>query len=489
MMRTITLLLCASLLCCSDDGTPPARDLTPAGDLGPDVADAAAPDGPAPDISPVDSTAPDTTLPDLNPPDAGPPLPRGLKWVRQHPMFIAGLIPSMGAPDAAAVSDYLSGFKATAIHLWADGLPTEMDAWRALAPNAAWLSWVQPDGTSAKNGTLIGGYTAGLPGRVGYQIGDEPADMTKLKQMEAGLNAVRQADPDALLYVNFMTSSNVDQLLQYYGSFVDGDLVCYDSYTLSNKAYERMAKFRAHGLQYKRPYWRYLKAYLSSSSDALAESDLRWDAFSGLTYGYTGHTWFLYQVGTAHNLTPALFSAAGSYTAQKTPLHAVAGQINTELRNLGRAVTQLTSTDVRYVSSVPLVQPAGTQAFGKGAGGDPFLVGVAAAPGELFLDILVGFFVDDFGEQYVMVQNVRHEHGDWPVDNAKPGTIRLTFDFGSAAGVDKTRLLGLNRLSGAVGDVPLTSLGGSQAQLDVTLDAGNPLLFKYATSRSFVLGK
>ena len=37
--------------------------------------------------------------------------------------------------------------------------------------------------------------------------------------------------------------------------------------------------------------------------------------------------------------------------------------------------------------------------------------------------------------------------------------------------------------------VGLTSLGGGKAQLDVTLAAGDPFLFKLATGKPFALGK
>ena len=61
---------------------------------------------------------------------------------------------------------------------------------------------------------------------------------------------------------------------------------------------------------------------------------------------------------------------------------------------------------------------------------------------------------------YVMVQNVRHKNGDFPINNASAGTIRLTFDF-SKASVD--------------------------AYLDATLAAGDALLFKYDTGAAFAL--
>jgi len=462
--------------------------------------DAMGPDGaPPPDGASADGPVPDGPVPDMSqPPDGGapdaipPPLSRGMKWVRQNPMFISGLTVTMGAPTAAAVSDYFSVFKATAVHLWQKGLPTAMDGWRLHGgATTRWVSWLKDDGTSIDGNKVIGGYPAGVPGRIGYQIGDEPPDMAHLKQIEVGVNAARGVDPDALVYVNFSYKANdIQQQLTYYAQ-MDADVVSYDSYTQGNKAYYRLDMFRQAGLKQGRPYWRYINAYFDKppGGKTITESDMRWDAFSGLVYGYTGHTWFLYQIYNNNQLSPAFFDAGDSFAAAKTFRYALAAQINQELLNLGRCITQLTSTDVRYTPSVPLLTPQGTKPWQVGAGGDPYLVGLAPAPGQLLLDILVGFFVDDKGERYVMVQNVRHESGSWPIDNDNNGTFRLTFDFGKApSGLDQTQVLGLDRVTGKVQALALTPLSGGKAQLDVTLAAGNPVLFKYATGVPFALG-
>ena len=247
---------------------------------------------------------------------------------------------------------------------------------------------------------------------------------------------------------------------------------------------------RAVGLKYKRPYWRYINCYLSSTSskDAISESDARWDAFGGLVYGYTGHTWFLYQVSPAHNLLPALFTAPGSYAAKKTALFAVVAQINTELLHLGRAITQLTSTGVRYTPSIGLLQPPKTKPFTPGAGGDPFITKIAGKGGGA-VDYLVGFFRDAANEQYVMLQNVKHTHGDFPIMLfVGPVTFEVDFDFKGTT-VDKTKLLSLDKKTGKVVSLPLSSLGGNKARLTVTLAAGDPVLFKYSTGMPFSLGK
>ncbi len=446
-------------------------------------------DGPPQDAATkVDAKFPPDSTADL-PPTV--PLPRGLKWVRNNPMFISGLTVSMGAPTAAAVSDYFSSFKANAVHLWETGLPTELAGWRKYGgASTRFLSWVYKNGKSLSGGKVIGGLAANTPGRIGYQISDEPRTMVHFNEMVAGAKVVRKADPAALLVFNFTYQlTQLDQALAQSGAS-EMDVYSYDIYTRSNGSYEHLARYREVGLKYKRPYWRYIRGYLPSTSgkDALSESDARWDAFSGAVYGYTGHSWFLYQVQAGHKLQPAFFAKPGSFTSTKTAAFAIAAKINTELKHLGRALTQLTSTDVRYNPSIAFVQPKKTQKFTPGAGGDPFITKISGKGGAA-VDYLVGFFRDPVGEQVVMLQNVKHTHGDFPVSLlVGPVTFQVDFDFKSGKAA-KTKVLSIDKKTGAQVVLPLTSLGGSKARLNLTLAAGDPVLFKYSTGKPFILGK
>ena len=84
---------------------------------------------------------------------------------------------------------------------------------------------------------------------------------------------------------------------------------------------------------------------------------------------------------------------------------------------------------------------------------------------------------------------MRHEHGSFPIDRSDAGTVRISFDFSNApAGFDKTAVLSLNKLTGQVESVPLTSTTGDTGYLDVLLDAGDPFLFKYKNGAEFALG-
>jgi hypothetical protein len=413
-------------------------------------------------------------------------LSRGLAWVRQNPMFISALTVDMGAPPAAAVDEYFDTFNATAAHLWASGLPAEVDGWRAARPGARWLSWVQFDGTNPA-GVVLGGYPANAPGRIGYQIGDEPQTLAAFQGMAAGVAAVRAADPDALIVLNYNDSAPLGQLLDLHAG-AGADVFSYDNYSRKKDQYPVLAKLRAAGLKYGQPYWRYLRTYYETgSTQELDESDCRWDAYVGLVYGFTGHTWFIYQIGPNPQLNSGLFSAGASFTAPKTPTYPVVSQLNLELRHLGRAITQLTSTDVRYVAAFSFLQPTGTQGWAPGAGQDPFITAIHPASSAGLADLLAGFFVDAAGERYVMIQNLRHAHGNWPLDNAGALATEVEFDFGAAA-VNRAQVLRLDPVTGNVVTQALTSTGPTTATLAMTLPAGGAVLFKYATGKPFMLG-
>ncbi|MFH1103167.1 MAG: hypothetical protein V1714_05310 [Pseudomonadota bacterium] len=429
----------------------------------------------------------------VDPPDSDwtpPPMTRGLSWVRNNPMFISGLTVSMGSPPANFVNDYFTNFRASAAHLWETGLPNEMNGWLGAGhPNFRFVSWVRPDGTSPINGRLIGGYPANAAGRIGYQIGDEPRTMQEFLAYDTGFRAIRAYDPNALLILNFsFLSPDVNQMLEHYGQHMDGDIISYDAYTWTNSSYQHLADFRRSALKYNKPYWRYLFSHYSSSEDVISESDLRWEAFIGLVYGYTGHTWFIYQIDQNDVLAPMFFERQNDFNSPKTDLWAYAAQINRELANLGKSITQMTSTDVRYVPFSTYYIPPGTVPWTKGAGNDPYITGIAHAPNDDSLEILIGHFRDDSGEFYTMVQNVRHTHGDFPVNRSDPGTVRISVDFSKAPlNFDKSRVLALNKINGQIESVPLTYQDGNTGYLDVRLAAGDPFLFKYATGDPFAL--
>lgn len=411
-------------------------------------------------------------------------LSRGRAWTRANPPFVSALSVVMGTPSRAAVEDYFGAFHATAAHLWTNGLPDEAKGWAASgAQPLRFVSWVQPDGTSSADGAVLGG-AAGLPGRIGYQVGDEPMDLAELRAMGRGAAVVRAADPEALVVLNLAPGiGGADAILAEAAGMEEVDVLSMDFYSYGDDAYAMAAKVRQAALAGGKAYWRYLDGFrYASEGDPATESDLRWDAHLGATLGYTGHTWFLYQIEpTNPDLRPLFFEAMGDYGSPRAPPFAWAARVNLELANLGRTLSLLRSVDARYAAAGGTPGPAGVAAWAAGAGGEPFLQTVAPV-GAPARDALVGLFRDDCDEPYVMVQNAAHAAGAPPNDGGGSATFRLGFDFSSsgAEDLDRTAVLVLDPATGAIEERPLDA-----AALELTLPAGGAALFKYKDGRGF----
>ncbi|MCP4873065.1 MAG: hypothetical protein GY898_30600 [Proteobacteria bacterium] len=398
----------------------------------------------------------------------------------------------MPAPSPAGVDDYFDGFGATAVHTWAGGLPNRIAGWEAAGrPDYAYLSWVTDDGTSTDGGAVIGGVGPDSVGRIGFQVGDEPRNPDDLAPIAVGVDAVRAADPDALIVLNFGNPNDgvvLEDLLDEAAATIDFDIVSYDRYSVGYVEYERLAIHRQFGLDHDMPYWRYLKAFqYVGETDWPEPSDLRWDAMAGVVQGYTGHTWFVYQASPPHIVESAFFDGSGSWSSPTNARLTVASGLNAELNFLGQVLPWLTSTEVRFTPGNALYSPAGLTAWSAGAGGDPYITSiepVGLAPWEV-QDVHVGFFEDADGERYVALQNPTHASSDWPIMVESAVTFEVTFDFASApAALDPSQLLVLDHHAEAVVAQPL-SVVSTERLLSIVLDAGDLVFFKYDTGQGF----
>ncbi len=373
--------------------------------------------------------------------DAPINLKRGNAWVRSNPMFISALTPSLAAPRKDVVDDYFDLFGANAAHLWADGLPSRMDSWAAAGrSDFRWLSWTMSNGRSADGNVAIDGYAAATTGRIGYQVGDEPETWASYNKTVAGIEVVRAADPDALVFMNFShPDAIIDDLLDDYGQNNRGDIVSFDTYNDGKGAYRFMVTFRKKALEYGLPYWCYLRLYRSGTDSFWTEADMRWSAFAHALFGYTGYSWFIYQISAEHpDLIPAGFSQIGNFDPQKTERYFWAAGINAELVHLGRSLAVLTSTDVRWIADYDQLLPSTMTMWSPGAGNNPYITDIST-PNSLE-ELSVGFFDDDCG--------------------------------------DKT--------TGAIRTMALASRGGAdQKRLTITLPAGEVFFFKYKSAHAF----
>jgi hypothetical protein len=319
--------------------------------------------------------------------------------------------------------------------------------------------------------------------------------MAELLAIEAGVAAIRARDPDALVIVNFGSpddgsgpyeGGDLDAMIDYAASRGVADILEHDNYSRRRSGYAWLERFREAGLRYHLPYWRWIKSYRSGDESWQSESDMRWHALVGLVYGYTGHSWFLYQISAAHSLTGSLFQTTGDMSSARSERYAWAATLNAEMGNYGRVLTQLTSTDVRYQASVASSAPSRTRLWSAGAGGDAYLTDIGLSGGLLSTEASVGIFRDDAGDHYVMVQNPNHDGASFPLAGNRSIQVRLDFDFASApASFDASQILRFDPGAGRAVGVPLTGDGGRRAHAQFDLAAGDVLFYKYATGRGF----
>lgn len=438
---------------------------------------------------------------------------RAWEWLRKHPMPITSLVASLPNPPKSVVDRYLEPFGANAVHLWMDG-PPQVEGWLQHRRGTGFMTWLAPSGNSVAwngsefvdTGQLMGGLAPGTQGRIGFQVGDEPGSTEAMQQIATGINRVRAVDPDALLFTNLsFWVPNASQVTQQYVSSTDGDVVLTADYNFEASHYTVLETYRSAGQAKGVPYWQYLNAYVGQETDCLVthtRSDLLWQAMAGLTYGYTGHFWFIYQAASVGHETATAWGGSilnqptGTWGSSPTAHHGLVGEVNDRLANLGKAITRLTSTGVRFNRGDHHLseQPIDTTPWSPGAGGFPYLSVVGPAPGQPPLEILLGFFVDQWGERYAVVQNARHTHSTRRPNPPLPGsdavgTIHLIFDFaGAPPGLPTDHLRVLRSIDGVRDDLPLTDLGGTLRRADIVLEAGDAIILKFATGRDFVFG-
>ena len=441
---------------------------------------------------------------------------RAKDWLRKHPMPITSLVATVPNPPKTVADRYLEPFGANAVHLWKDG-PAQVEAWLRHRRGTGYITWLENNGNAAawngsdfvNSGQLMGGLPPNNPGRIGYQVGDEPTTVSDMQEIISGISRVRGRDPEALLFTNLSywagdpPGATRDAILDAYVAAAEGDLVVTADYNFDIAHYTVLQTFRRAGLAKGVPYWQYLNAYIgpeTACQPTHTPSDLLWQAMAGLAFGYSGHHWFLYQAAAVGHPSATQWGGSilnqptGSWNSSPTSRHQVVSDVNRRLANLGKAITRLTSTDVRFIKGGHPLQPIGVQTYTAGAGGFPYLFSVGPAPNQQPLEILLGFFVDERGERYVLVQNARHTHSHRLGDPAIPGsssvgTIHLNFDFSAApSGLPREHIRILRSEDGVRGDLPLQNIGGNLRRANIVLPAGDAVLLKFATGQDFMFG-
>ena len=430
---------------------------------------------------------------------------RGHKWIRSHPFTIMGL--TRMTPKPFEIDKYRgAGFNT--LLAWEPGtfeqiLPiasanqmpyhVNFERWgdeqtNRSDSNEQTLREALAELDTPKNRDYIQNQILNNPGCIGWLVNDEATRSTYLRYTRHMLKWLRHLHPEALAYCNarpegeFLIGPDYQRYIDDFAAIIDpdvlmvdiypfGDLETVDGWVHAECYFFTLEVVRRVALQQGMPYWLFIQSFETHNGwhrRLPSESDLRFQLFAPLTYGYTGIAYFTYDL--------AFERALIEKTGQPNRLYYQASEANSEVANLGTTLRFLTSTDVRFVpghsgqrdSLAANSVPRGATAWSPGAGGDGKITDVEVdSPGQ-WKDGLLGFFQDDHGDQYFMLTNLWHGKNGSAEDHA------LAFAIKFAPEVKK--LYRLNRLSGSAETVPLA--GG---KLTVQLPGGTGDLFKYST--------
>ncbi len=349
---------------------------------------------------------------------------------------------------------------------------------------------------------------------VSMQLNDELdiADQTVLDEARFVLDYWRFAHPNSIGYLNQYAPKNTTAELRNYMTYVKPDMMMFDYYPFNNSLadgsptdfYSHLQKFRQLGLggidgtgQLPIPTGLYLQTFTDPAHLHLpSPSETRFNQFSAWTFGYKYATAITYSGSNTTGTHSTLFVGEGDSIPREPQFSAMA-ETNRQSRNLGPALVQLISTDVRIrlgqhklgSSNVSNAQPDGVPLWGNGAGGNPYLTAVGATnigghnsglPG----DVVIGHFkpLEGPNDLYFMVLNGLSIPSGTLADAAQ--RIRLAFNFGTSS-IDS--LLRLNRNTGLVEVVSLIHDVGSLYHLDLILEGGTGDLFKYNNGTPFLI--
>ncbi|MBP85975.1 MAG: hypothetical protein CMJ64_04530 [Planctomycetaceae bacterium] len=231
--------------------------------------------------------------------------------------------------------------------------------------------------------------------------------------------------------------------------------------------FETLTLVRKWGLKQDVPYWLFIQSYDHGGRKRRpSESDLRFQLFAPLAYGFTGIAYFSYD--------PALGAGLIDGRRSLTPLYHHATRANAEVANVGRALRFLESTAIAFVlgthkaddgkvvsNEMPPMPPPGPWTWQevKGVHKTALRDVQIATQGEE-RDVLVGFFRDDHGDEYIMVTNLWHEKDM----SAASCTQKVTLTFPA----EVKRVTRLSRKTGSAeelvvrdGDLQISLPGGT----------------------------
>jgi len=260
-----------------------------------------------------------------------------------------------------------------------------------------------PDKSMVDRLTKVVAETAEHPATLGYFLTDEPSG-NMFHTLGAIVDLLEEKAPGKLPYISYFPSYADAKALgeTRFSDYVSNAFVVAKSWFFSDCFYA----LYQDGVQ-RSGYWYDLsarrEAALAAGRPVLqtvlctahfryaepTEATLRWQVYTGLTYGAKGVQYFTFLNAYQGNYRLAPLDGFG----RKTPTYDMVRRINEGLHRLGPVVSRLTSSRVYFVGQSPEGQPGADQTSLVQSFQNPF-------------DALVGEFSDTERNTYVMITNL-----------------------------------------------------------------------------------
>jgi len=278
---------------------------------------------------------------------------------------------------------------------------------------------------------------AGHPAFWGFYLLDEPgagkfADLAHVNQ-----HLLNKA-PHGVPFINlFPTYASEKQLgtktyqehIERFMTEVKPRVLSYDHYALLKDGKERADYFlnmeiiRQGGLKYDVPYWYIFLITPHYSYRDPSESDLRWQVYTSLAYGYKGLCYFTYWSVKAEGFGESIIDLKGN----RTPRYDLARKVNAEVNTLSPELAALKSTAVYHLADK---LPDGTRGpdasslVTKAEGGHVVIGELQAPDGKRYLAIVNGSPKQDLHLRLTLRKGVQIR-SEVPRTAEKPGRITL----------------------------------------------------------------
>jgi hypothetical protein len=310
------------------------------------------------------------------------------------------------------------------------------------------------------------------PSVYGLGIQDEPRS-DYFQSMKDAAEIIHKLNPDTFVFANLLPTyattvqlgtPTYEEYLDMYLKTVKPSVLCYDHYalmadgTIRTDYFENLDLIRKYAQKYNVIPWNTILSWKHLGYAEPSDAQMRWQVYTSMAYGMKGIMYFVYWAPKEWEKDNP-YRAIVDYDGKPTRMGEGVRQLNAEMTVLGKTLMQLTSTDVFFTGKIP----AGCRRLGD--------TSIIQLPADK--DLMLGFFRDNAGADYVMVVNA---------DTANPVDFEANFKLAYCLWLEgyKPTVRGLAEVSKVDGGlVPITVTNSTAA---LHLDAGDGKLFKLDTA-------